>query len=99
MRCIFCKADSKLSRSVEHVIPESLGNSTLVLPKGVVCDPCNNYFSREVEKPFLEAPAIRIMRFHQALESKKVGFLNLPASSHLELQQFSLVSLDTTTPR
>jgi HNH endonuclease len=71
MRCIFCKADSKLSRSVEHVIPESLGNSTLVLPKGVVCDPCNNYFSREVEKPFLEAPAIRIMRFHQALESKK----------------------------
>jgi hypothetical protein len=77
MRCIFCKTDTKGSRSVEHVIPESLGNSTLVLPKGVVCDPCNNYFAREVEKPFLEAPALRIMRFHQALENKKGRVPNL----------------------
>ncbi len=71
MRCIFCRSDSRSSRSFEHIIPESLGNSTLVLPKGVVCDACNNYLAREVEKPFLESPSIRILRFHQALESKK----------------------------
>jgi hypothetical protein len=36
-----------------------------------VCDKCNNYFSREVEKPFLENPAILALRFHEALPSKR----------------------------
>ena len=26
MRCIFCKQDSSISRTIEHIIPESLGN-------------------------------------------------------------------------
>lgn len=78
MRCLFCKKDSSTSRSVEHIIPESLGNTTHILPKGVVCDQCNNYFSREVEKPFLESPAIRALRFEQALESKKGRVPALP---------------------
>jgi hypothetical protein len=71
MRCIFCRRDSTSSKSREHIVPESLGNTSLVLPKGVVCDKCNNYFSREVEKPFLESDAIRALRFYQELESKK----------------------------
>jgi hypothetical protein len=37
----------------------------------VVCDSCNNYFSREVEKPFLQHDSIRLLRFHQALPSKR----------------------------
>lgn len=71
MRCIFCKADSSGSRSVEHILPESLGNSKDVLPKGVVCDKCNNYFAKAVEKPFLEDGTVRLMRFHEGLPSKK----------------------------
>jgi HNH endonuclease len=71
MRCIFCRGDSTGSKSREHIVPESLGNTSFVLPKGVVCDKCNNYFSRGVEKPFLESDAIRALRFHQGLESKK----------------------------
>lgn len=71
MRCLFCKADSSQSRSVEHIIPESLGNTRHVLGKGVVCDGCNNYFAKAVEKPFLEAPGVKILRFEQELLSKK----------------------------
>jgi hypothetical protein len=71
MRCIFCQADSSASRSREHIIPESLGNEEHILPCGVVCDRCNNYFSREVEKPFLNSPGIELLRFNQGLESKK----------------------------
>jgi HNH endonuclease len=56
---------------VEHIIPESLGNTKYVLPPGVVCDSCNNYFAREVEKPFIESPSISLMRFHQGLVSKR----------------------------
>jgi hypothetical protein len=71
MRCLFCKINSDSSRSVEHIIPESLGGLSHCLPPGVVCDRCNNYFSREVEKPFLESAAIMLLRFHQEIPSKK----------------------------
>ena len=71
MRCIFCKSDTTGSKSKEHIIPESLGNLDHVLPKGIVCDSCNNYFSREVEKPFMELPGIGLLRANEALPSKK----------------------------
>src|SRR3990167_1054713 len=71
MRCLFCKIDSTDSKSVEHVVPESLWNTKHVLPKGVVCDPCNNYFAREVEKPFLDSPAISRLRFTQVIPNKR----------------------------
>src|SRR5262245_17987245 len=78
MRCIFCRADSSSSRSEEHIIPHSLGNRRHVLKPGIVCDGCNNYFSREVERPFLDAPAIRHLRFHQVLESRKGSIPPIP---------------------
>ncbi|QAS81262.1 hypothetical protein CO657_22920 (plasmid) [Rhizobium acidisoli] len=53
--CIFCRKSHVAFRSVEHIIPESLGNLSgrHLLPKGIVCDPCNNYFSHSVEAPIL----------------------------------------------
>lgn len=71
MRCLFCKQDSNSSRSVEHILPESLGNTAQTLPPGVVCDRCNNYFSRKVERPFLESAAIAMLRFEQRIPSKR----------------------------
>jgi hypothetical protein len=60
-----------MSRSIEHIIPESLGNVDHTLPPGVVCDDCNNYFGREVEKPFLECLPISHLRFEQGLPNKR----------------------------
>lgn len=77
-RCIFCKTASHNSRSREHIIPESLGNLNHVLPPGTVCDACNNYFSREVEKPFMALPGISILRSNEGLPSKKG---KIPATS------------------
>ena len=71
MRCLFCKAESATSNSKEHIIPESLGNTTSILPPGVVCDRCNNYFAREVEKPFMESTALLLLRFRQGILSKR----------------------------
>ena len=34
--------DSGPFTAVEHVYPESLGNPDVVLPPGIVCDPCNH---------------------------------------------------------
>jgi hypothetical protein len=71
MRCIFCKANSDNSVSVEHVLPESLGNEDHILPPGWVCDRCNNYFAIKVEKPFLEGDFARSIRHFMRVPSKK----------------------------
>ena len=53
MECIFCHKDSSPSKSIEHLIPESLGNKHHVLPTGYVCDECIakriNHNNMEVE--------------------------------------------------
>lgn len=71
MNCLFCKNDSSQSRSVEHIIPESLGNKEHVLRPGVVCDDCNNYFALKVEKPLLEQPYFQSVRARNEIQNKK----------------------------
>jgi hypothetical protein len=71
LKCIFCKQDSSNSISAEHVIPESLGNTKTVLPKGIVCDSCNNYFAAKVEKPVLASGEFTQLRFNQLIKNKK----------------------------
>lgn len=71
MRCIFCKNDSSYSKSVEHIIPESLGNKNNILSKGVVCDNCNTYFGSKIEKIVLEMPYFKSLRGRVMIENKK----------------------------
>jgi hypothetical protein len=89
MRCLFCKQSSDGSKSVEHIIPESLGNVQHVLPKGVVCDKCNNYFSRKVEGPFLNSGAVRMMRCEQGVPNKDGRLVGLPG---LLMNQFPVTA-------
>lgn len=42
--------------SVEHPIPESLGNDDWTLPRGFVCDRRNNYFGSKVENRVINEP-------------------------------------------
>jgi hypothetical protein len=41
-QCIYCLSSNDTFRSEEHVFPEGLGNDSAVLPKGFVCENCNN---------------------------------------------------------
>jgi hypothetical protein len=70
-RCLFCLGSSESSVSVEHIVPESLGNTTMTLPPGIVCDVCNSYFGRKVEAPFLDSPPIKGLRHTQGLANKR----------------------------
>lgn len=47
-KCIFCMDTGDIFHTVEHIIPESLGNTNDILMDRV-CDKCQNYFGREVE--------------------------------------------------
>lgn len=71
MKCIFCKQSSDNSKSVEHIIPESLGNTDHILEKGIVCDRCNNYFATKIEQPLLQLPYFVSSRHRNDVESKK----------------------------
>ena len=53
------------------MIPESLGNINHILPKGVVCDACNNYFAVKIEKPLLETPYFVNLRQRNVIRNKK----------------------------
>lgn len=90
MRCIFCKQDSSSSRSVEHIVPESLGNTEHVLPVGVVCDKCNNYIAREIEKPLLDSAYFRQRRFYSGLPNKKK---RIPTIRGMHVQSLTPVEL------
>lgn len=93
MRCLFCKQDSSSSKSVEHIVPESLGNEGKVLERGIVCDQCNRYFGTKIEKPFLDLDEIKNLRFIIIIPSKKnkippikcVVNRNIPATIHRDI--------------
>ena len=70
MVCLFCKGSTETSVSIEHILPESLGNFEIVLPAGVVCDRCNNYFARKLEGPVLACGAFLEHRFAGCLPNK-----------------------------
>jgi len=43
--CIICDKEND-SKSVEHIVPESLGNKNYTIEKGLICDECNHRFSK-----------------------------------------------------
>lgn len=77
MRCIFCKKDSSTSRSVEHIMPESIGNKKRILRAGIVCDTCNNYFARKVEEPVLSHHSMRNLKALYQIPNKRGKYPSL----------------------
>jgi hypothetical protein len=71
MNCIFCHKTSNSSKSVEHIVPESLGNKHTVLWKGAVCDNCNNYFATKIEKELLNQSYFISLRHRNIIKTKK----------------------------
>lgn len=69
-QCLFCRSNGPFTRK-EHPIPESLGNDDLVLPPGIVCDQCNQYFGLKVEQPALAATPFSASRLACSVRSKK----------------------------
>lgn len=63
---IICNTNSE-----EHILPKSLGNNTLILPKGCICDKCNNYFATNIERPFMEIKSIQLLRSYHLIPNRK----------------------------
>ena len=74
MNCIFCFEKGPYN-TVEHIIPESLGNDDILLHEGI-CDKCQGYFGREIEKFLLDKTPFAFWRVWYGIKSKEG---NLPS--------------------
>lgn len=74
--CLYCRQENGSFTSVEHVIPEGLGNQghggrpEIVLPKGVVCDACNNGKLSALDKTLIDFTPIAFSRTVYGVHSK-----------------------------
>ena len=68
--CLFCRGTDGGFSSVEHIIPESLGNTELILPAGVVCNDCNNGVCAQLDHALLNFYPIAMLRTLQGIPTK-----------------------------
>lgn len=61
-RCIYCLNDTGIFTSEEHIVPESLGNYDHVLPKGVVCDSCNNEILARLDEELVTSDMLGLLK-------------------------------------
>lgn len=69
--CLFCRRTDVAFERVEHPIPESLGNDDVIIPRGWVCDACNQYFGAKLESKVLSLPPFSVERTAFNVRSKK----------------------------
>lgn len=69
MNCIFCDSTGPFTTR-EHIIPESLDNDDLIIT-GSVCDSCQNYFGKEVEKFVLSKTPFAFWKVIYSIKAKK----------------------------
>jgi hypothetical protein len=61
-QCIYCRTKTGNFQREEHVYPESLGNTEIILSPGHVCDDCNNGVLSDLDKHLVEHDAISFLR-------------------------------------
>ena len=104
MKCVFCKSDSRKSLSIEHIIPESLGNKQHILPKGVVCDACNNYFATQIENKVLSTVYFKSLRHRNEIPNKKnripnnIGYIVHPNGGVVNIRKINNHGIEIIPP-
>lgn len=89
-KCIYCLTISATFTSEEHVFPESLGNDELVLPKGYVCDKCNNEVLAQLDNALLKFEPVAMLQ---------VQFVPYTKDGKLPKANFQNLSMERTSPR
>jgi hypothetical protein len=81
-KCIYCSQTTGNFKSEEHIFPESLGNDELVLPKGYVCDKCNNGILSQLDSALTKFEPIAFLQVQLVPHTKdgslpKANFQNM----------------------
>lgn len=89
-KCIYCLSSDHNFQSEEHIFPESLGNDEAVLPKGYVCDSCNNGVLSELDSYLIDFEPIALLQ---------VQFVPYTKSGKLPKANFQNMTVEKTRPR
>ena len=68
--CLFCRGSDGGFSTREHIFPESIGNTEMILPAGVVCDQCNNGSLSELDQAICDFLPVTIRRTMLGIRSK-----------------------------
>jgi len=68
--CLVCRQSDGGFTTVEHALPESLGNTGIVLDNGVVCDRCNNGTLSDLDQALTEFWPLKLRRTFLGIQSK-----------------------------
>jgi|GEM_PF-2120798 len=87
--CIFCKQDSVsvIFTSEEHIIPKSLGNTELVLPKGMVCDKCNNEVLAGLDSALVNFFPVKLQRAIGGIENREGKMPKMSSANNISIQK------------
>lgn len=61
-QCIYCLTTNGNFSSEEHIYPESIGNTEIILPAGFVCDSCNNGVLSYLDNCLVEHDILALLR-------------------------------------
>lgn len=86
-KCIWCLQDqtSTTFNSESHVLPKCIGNiAQQVLPPGIVCDGCNQFFGHDLEPSLINEPIINTLAGILQLRDKDARFAyeHSPSGTH-----------------
>lgn len=68
-----------------------MGNTEHTLPVGAVCDSCNHYFARKVERPLLETPIFQHLRAGMSIPNKRGRIPSWAAEEGLNQPSYRLM--------
>ena len=88
-KCIYCLEIKGNFKSEEHIFPESLGNDEIVLPKGYVCDKCNNGILSQLDTVLLKFEPIAFLQ---------IQFVPFTKDGSLPKASFQNITMERTSP-
>jgi hypothetical protein len=88
--CIYCLSTEGSFTSEEHIVPESLGNDDAVLPKGFVCNACNNGVLSDLDNALIRFEPVAFLQVQNVPYTKEGKF---PKAD------FSSFTIEKTGPR
>ncbi|MEW5872444.1 MAG: HNH endonuclease [Chloroflexota bacterium] len=88
-QCIYCLTKIAVFSSEEHIFPESLGNDELILPKGYVCDKCNNGILARLDNALIKFEPVGMLQ---------VQFVPYTKEGKLPKANFQNITMERTSP-
>ncbi|MBI5101054.1 MAG: hypothetical protein HZB33_04380, partial [Nitrospirae bacterium] len=102
MKCIYCRKPSTSAQGIAHVFPEAIVKNNIVLPKGSVCDSCNNYL-KELDSALIAHnhiwPIIQMAGLpgKKGKPRKKLGYIERSDKDQSLLLNFNQKSIEKIT--